>query len=61
MMAYVIVSLQAKIVDFSGAVAKVGQPGELYIKPIGNSKFLGYYKDEKSTSSAVKDGWIRTG
>jgi fatty-acyl-CoA synthase len=53
-------NFEAKIVDFNNAVAKIGQPGELYVKTIGNSKFLGYYKNNELTKTVV-DGWIRTG
>lgn len=41
-----------------GAEVKIDN-GEIIAK--GRSMMLGYYKDEKSTSEAIVDGWLRTG
>ena len=51
--------LQAKVVDVSGAVAPVGQPGELWVR--GYSVMRGYWGDDERTHQAVVDGWMRTG
>lgn len=51
-----------KVVDFNGEMAKFGQPGEIYVKLIGGSKFLGYYKSSKITSTFYDENdWLRTG
>lgn len=41
-----------------GAEVKIDN-GEIVAK--GKSMMLGYYKDEKATSEAIVDGWLRTG
>jgi long-chain acyl-CoA synthetase len=38
---------------------KINEDGEVLIK--GTLVMLGYYKDEKSTSETLKDGWYSTG
>jgi long-chain acyl-CoA synthetase len=38
---------------------KINEDGEVLIK--GTPVMLGYYKDEKSTSEVLKDGWYSTG
>jgi long-chain acyl-CoA synthetase len=38
---------------------KINEDGEVLIK--GTPVMLGYYKDEKATSEALKDGWYSTG
>lgn len=41
-----------------GCEAKI-EDGEILVK--GKSRMLGYYKDEKSTSEALRGEWLRTG
>lgn len=54
--------LQLKVVDFNSQIAKFGQPGEICIKLVGDSKFLGYYKDSKATSKYLdEEEWVHTG
>ena len=52
--------LEVKIVDDSGAIAPVGQRGELCTR--GYSVMLGYWEDEEKTREAIDaEGWMHTG
>lgn len=42
-----------------GVEVKIGEEGEILIK--GDTIMKGYYKDEVSTSEALKDGWLHSG
>ena len=48
-----------KIVDDSGREVKQGEVGELCVK--GPGLMTCYYRDEKATAEALKDGWLCTG
>jgi acyl-CoA synthetase (AMP-forming)/AMP-acid ligase II len=48
-----------KIVNKNGKTVGLNEEGELLAK--GENIMLGYYKDEDSTNSSVKDGWLYTG
>ncbi|KAM6501710.1 phenylacetyl-CoA ligase [Amanita muscaria] len=50
----------AKVVKPDGTLAKVGEPGELYVH--GGQVTLGYYQNPTATREAfIAGGWIRTG
>lgn len=51
--------LEAKIVDETGKVLPIAQPGELCVR--GYSVMQGYWGDDDRTSQAIVDGWMRTG
>jgi len=51
--------LEVKVVDETGAVVEVGQPGELMTR--GYSVMRGYWDDEPRTRETIVDGWMRTG
>lgn len=50
---------ECKIVDENGAEVKRGDVGELCVK--GPGLMTCYYRDEKATAEALKDGWLCTG
>ena len=52
-------SLEAKIVDDSGAALPAGEVGELWVR--GPSVTRGYWNKPDATKSAFVDGWLRTG
>lgn len=54
-----IINMEMKIVTNQGHEAAVGEYGELLMR--GDSLMTGYYKNEKATSDAIKDGWLHTG
>ncbi|KAI0711319.1 phenylacetyl-CoA ligase [Earliella scabrosa] len=49
----------AKVVKADGTLARVGEPGELFIQ--GPQVALGYYRNAEATKQTFVDGWIRTG
>ncbi|TFK86475.1 phenylacetyl-CoA ligase [Polyporus arcularius HHB13444] len=49
----------AKIVKVDGTLARVEEPGELWIQ--GPQVVLGYYRNDDATKETFIDGWIRTG
>lgn len=52
--------LEAKVIDTSGNIVPMGQPGELCIR--GYSTMLGYYHDEAKTKETISsDKWLKTG
>ncbi|SMO66479.1 Acyl-CoA synthetase (AMP-forming)/AMP-acid ligase II [Saccharicrinis carchari] len=51
--------VQLKVVDDLGHAIKPGQIGEIIAK--GDNVMLGYYKDEKATAQALRNGWLYTG
>lgn len=50
---------EIRIADERGETLREGELGEILIK--GSSVFSGYYKDDKATEAALRDGWLRTG
>lgn len=50
---------QVKIVDTDGNPVKKGDVGELCLK--GKGVMTCYYRDEKATADALRDGWLYTG
>ncbi len=50
---------ECKIVDENGTEVKRGDVGELCVK--GPGLMTCYYRDEKATAEALKDGWLCTG
>ena len=51
--------VEFKIVNDKGEEISIGEEGELLAK--GENIMLGYYKDEKGTNNALKNGWLHTG
>uniref|UniRef100_A0A914W8M1 AMP-binding enzyme C-terminal domain-containing protein n=1 Tax=Plectus sambesii TaxID=2011161 RepID=A0A914W8M1_9BILA len=52
---------EVKLLGFDGALAPRGQMGEICVRPIANSEFLGYYKENELSRSFFVHGWILTG
>ncbi|MEU4658437.1 long-chain fatty acid--CoA ligase [Streptomyces sp. NPDC023723] len=48
-----------RIVDDSGREAPAGELGEITLR--GPKVFAGYWRDERATAAAIKDGWFHTG
>ena len=55
----IIPDLQVKICDDAGNELPVGQQGEIVVK--GENVMVGYWKNEKATREALRDGWLYTG
>ena len=55
----IIPDLQVKICDDAGNELPVGQQGEILVK--GENVMVGYWKNEKATREALRDGWLYTG
>jgi long-chain acyl-CoA synthetase len=51
--------LELKICDDQGKELPVGQQGEIVIR--GENVMLGYWKNEKATREALRNGWLYTG
>lgn len=51
--------MEARILLDDGSPAKVGEPGELWLKSDGTA--LGYWNNKTATKETFVDGWLRTG
>jgi long-chain acyl-CoA synthetase len=52
-------NMDLKILDEDGNDLPFGQKGEIVIR--GGNKMLGYWKNEKATQEAIREGWLYTG
>jgi fatty-acyl-CoA synthase len=50
---------ELRIVDQMGSEVSAGEAGEILVK--GPNVMAGYWRDEKSTASALQNGWFHTG
>ncbi|MDV9174160.1 long-chain fatty acid--CoA ligase [Streptomyces sp. W16] len=50
---------RVRIVDDTGVEVPAGEPGEITLR--GPKVFAGYWRDEKATAAALRDGWFHTG
>ncbi|MCX4815173.1 long-chain fatty acid--CoA ligase [Streptomyces sp. NBC_01239] len=50
---------RVRIVDDTGQEAATGELGEITLR--GPKVFAGYWRDEKATAAALKNGWFHTG
>ncbi|MET7481270.1 long-chain fatty acid--CoA ligase [Streptomyces sp. NPDC005648] len=50
---------RVRIVDDAGAEVAAGELGEITLR--GPKVFAGYWRDEKATAAALRDGWFHTG
>ncbi|AXG83020.1 acyl-CoA synthetase [Streptomyces paludis] len=50
---------RVRIVDDTGREVPAGELGEITLR--GPKVFAGYWRDEKATAAALKDGWFHTG
>jgi long-chain acyl-CoA synthetase len=55
----IVKNLDLKICDEDGNEVPTGEKGEIVIR--GENVMKGYWKNEKSTSEAIRDGWLHTG
>jgi long-chain acyl-CoA synthetase len=55
----IVPGLDIKICDEHGRSLPTGQPGEIVIR--GENVMAGYWKNEKATREALRDGWLHTG
>ena len=55
----VVPGLELKISDETGASLPAGEKGEIVIR--GENVMAGYWKNEKATREALRDGWLHTG
>ncbi len=55
----VVPNLQVKICDDGGRQLSVGKEGEIVVR--GENVMAGYWKNEKATAEALRDGWLYTG
>lgn len=55
----VVPGLQLKICNEAGKEVGRGKPGEIVVK--GENVMAGYWRNDKATSQALRDGWLFTG
>jgi long-chain acyl-CoA synthetase len=55
----IVKNLDLKICDEDGKVLSAGQKGEIVIR--GENVMQGYWKNERATKEAIRDGWLYTG
>lgn len=51
--------IELRICDEKGSAMPTGQPGEIVIR--GENIMAGYWKNERATRDALRDGWLYTG
>ena len=51
--------IELRICDEKGSAMPTGQPGEIVIR--GENVMAGYWKNERATRDALRDGWLYTG
>ncbi|MCK5029641.1 MAG: AMP-binding protein [Bacteroidales bacterium] len=56
---YLVSNLDLKICDDDGNELPIGEKGEIIVR--GENIMAGYWKNEKATDEALKDGWLHTG
>ncbi|MBE0678557.1 MAG: AMP-binding protein [Bacteroidales bacterium] len=56
---FLVKNLDLKICDEDGQELAVGQKGEIVIR--GENVMQGYWKNERATREAIRDGWLYTG
>jgi long-chain acyl-CoA synthetase len=56
---FLVKNLDLKICDEEGNELAVGKKGEIVIR--GENVMKGYWKNEKATMEAIRDGWLHTG
>jgi len=56
---FLVKNLELKICDDDGNELPRGEKGEIIVR--GENVMLGYWKNEKSTKEALKNGWLHTG
>lgn len=56
---YVVKNLDLKICDEDGKELPAGQKGEIVIR--GENVMKGYWKNDRATREAIRDGWLFTG
>ncbi len=55
----IVPNLDVKICDEAGNEVKSGSKGEIVVK--GENVMAGYWRNEKATSEALRNGWLHTG
>ncbi len=56
---HIVRNLDLKICDEDGNEVPVGEKGEIVVR--GENVMKGYWKNEKATKEAIRDGWLHTG
>ncbi|MFW6100699.1 MAG: AMP-binding protein, partial [Bacteroidota bacterium] len=56
---FLVENIEVKICDEKGKELLLGEKGEIVVK--GENVMVGYWKNEKATREAIKEGWFYTG